>query len=101
MLTINDNLIYVKTAVWEVKKKWEEIGILLPGVEQDTINSVQGSRETDNGERLNKVLSKWIYTGKARINHLLTALRHTTVGRGDIADKICGLKGDERAKVGL
>ena len=98
VLTINDNLIHVKTAVWKGREQWKEIGILLPGVEQDTINSVQG---TNNGERLNEVLSKWIHTGKARINHLLTALRHTTVGRGDIADNICGLKGEERARVGL
>ena len=100
VLTIDDNLKHVKEAVWDIRSEWNKFGEHLPGVDAGTINSIKKS-EKDHGECLNEVLSKWIYKGRATINDLLKALRKTMVGRDDIADRICNLKGEKGAGVGL
>ena len=98
ILEIDIHLQSVKGAIWEARSKWREIGRLLPGVTDGTIDAIH---ELNDSESLHRVLSVWIQTGKANIHNLLNALKDKTVGRTDIAKTICLRKGKEKTDIGL
>ena len=89
MLSVGTHLQPVKRSVWKTRSLWKEIGRAL-GISDDTISTIH---YTDDGECLNKVLSLWIYSGKATIRDLLRALADKTVKRNDIKNEINVLKG--------
>ena len=94
---MDDHLVRVKLAVWQVRTQWREIGRLL-GLSEGTIQSIH---EPHDGVCLHAVLSLWMQTGGATINDLLKALEDKTVGRHDIANKIRAREGEDRIEVGL
>lgn len=97
ILTINTHLRPVKTAIWEARSEWKAIGRALD-LPNGTIDSIHDQHD---GEALHQVLSKWMETGQATTQLLLKALKDPTVGRNDIAKKICRRKGEDRIEVGL
>ena len=86
-----------KEAIWNARAKWRDIGRKLGLSEGD----IQAIHEHDDGECLHKVLSQWMYTGRATIYDLLTELESEIIDRSDIARQIRSRKGEDRRKVGL
>ena len=80
----------VKSALWEAGSQWRDIGRAL-GLTDGTIRTI---RNQDDGECLQDVLAKWMYSGEATTHDLNKALEDPTVGRGDIANKIWARKGN-------
>ena len=89
MLSIDPHLQRVRRSIWKTRSLWKEIGRAL-GISDDIICTIHCAND---GECLNEVLSKWIYSGKATISDLLLALAAETVERNDIKNRIHVLKG--------
>ena len=91
----------MKNALLDAAYRWFPLGQAL-GIPHGTLQSIKFDRELlGDNDRLNEVLSKWMHSGQATIDQLLEALVDPTVARGDIANKIRALRGEERSKVGL
>ena len=81
------DLIVVCNAIFNAKVKWYQIGLLLK-VDIDALESIK-DEEKDNSERLLRMLKYWLRTGTNRSwEGLDKALRHKTVARPDVADKL-------------
>ena len=87
----------MKSAIWDSRAGWRDIGRALD-LSEGTIDSI---KEPNNGESLHVVLKKWMQTGKATIQDLLSALEDRTVDRTDIANEVRALKGKDRTAVGF
>ena len=97
VLAVDTDLRPVKSAIWQSRTSWRDIGRALD-LSEGTIDSI---KEPNDGESLHMVLKKWMQTGKATIQDLLTALEDRTVDRTDIANEVRTLKGKNRTAVGL
>ena len=97
VLAVGTDLRPVKSAVWQSRASWRDLGRALD-LSEGTIDSI---KEPNDGESLHMVLKKWMQTGKATIQDLLTALEDRTVDRTDIANEVRTLKGKNRTAVGL
>ena len=97
VLTVDTHLRPVKSAIWEARAQWRDIGRALD-LTEGTIESIH---EPNDGESLNTVLKKWMTSGEATIHNLLEALEDVTVDRKDIAKNIRALKGKAKTKVGF
>ena len=67
--------------------KWYDIGIAL-NEDVNTLNSIE-DEEKNNSKRLLRMLTHWLQAGKNKSWKALDdALRHKTVDRPDVADKL-------------
>ena len=98
-LVLNEDahLMPVKEAIWDVRYKWKDIGRKL-GLKSGDIQAIH---EPNDGECLHVVLSQWMHTGKATLNHLLSALESKVIDCPDIAREIRSRTGEARTSVGL
>ena len=96
VLNVNEHLRHVKNAVLGAAYQWFAIGQALD-IHDGTLRSIRG----EDAHCLNKMLTKWMHSGKATIDQLLGALEDRSVRRGDIVNEIRAFEGDKRSKVGL
>lgn len=96
MLLVNKHLHHVKNALLDAAYQWRDIGQALD-IPPGTLKSIRG----EDRYCLNEMLTIWMYSGKATMDHLLDALEDPGVQRQDIAIAIRALEGDKRNKVGL
>ena len=94
VLNVDNHLMLIKEAIWEVRSKWKDIGRKLSSTEGD----IDAIHEHNDGECLHQVLSQWIHTGRATINDLLKALENKMIGRPDIVREMHLLIGTEYPK---
>ena len=76
--------------MWPARAEWRNLGaelLITPG----TLDAIDVDRR-NVGDKLGAVLEKWMYTGKATIGDLISALRSVSVLRGDLADEILAHK---------
>ena len=71
------------------------------GLTEGDIDIIEADQR-DVGSKFQDVLREWMYTGTAKTDQLIDALRSPTVKRDDIADKILNTDNEqERKKLGL
>ena len=73
-----------------MREDWRNLGAELL-FNTGTLDAIEMDRR-NAGDKLGAVLERWMYTGKATINDLISALESTSVLRGDLADEILAHK---------
>ncbi len=76
-------------AVYLARKKWNNIGLEL-GLTVDVLENIPSEQTTDNGERLQEVLKKWLRSPSLNPSweSLAEALKSDIVGEEGLAQKI-------------
>ena len=72
--------------MWPARAEWRNLGaelLITPG----TLDAIDMDRR-NVGDKLGAVLEKWMYTGKATVNQLISALDSVSVLRKDLADEL-------------
>ena len=90
VLRVNTHLRVIRNAVWPMRAYWRNLGgelRITPG----TLEAIDVDRR-DSGAKLGAVLEKWMYTGKATTDDLISALRSVSVLRDDLANEISSHK---------
>ena len=83
---MNTHLKAIKNTVWPMRAYWRNLGVELL-ITSGTLDAIDVD-ERVSGNKLGAVLEKWMYTGRATINDLISGLRSVSVLRGDLADEI-------------
>ena len=102
ILTADTHLWHVRAAIHKARNKWEDIGRAL-GVPPDDLESIHSRYNTGDadGERLYRMLQKWMQTDRATIHELLGVLENDIIGHKDLAKEIRSLEPAKKAKIGL
>ena len=90
MLRVNTHLRAIRNTVWPMRAHWRNLGVELL-ITSGTLDAIEMDRR-NSGDRLGSVLEKWMYTGRATTDDLISALQSVSVLRGDLANEILGHK---------
>ena len=87
-LTIND-LKFVRSAIWEARSKWMDIGIEL-NLNKSDLDALEGTDSSNVGKCLTEMISLWLKRAHPPpvFSTLVTALKEPTVGLQQLADQV-------------
>ena len=95
---VSTHLRPIRDKVWPARAKWRNLGaeLLIPS---DTLDEIEEDQRNTDEHKLGAVLERWMYTGRATIDQLISALDSVSVLREDLAYELSAQYGiDEVSK---